>query len=138
LSTSTAKTAKRPEFLEKMMATAGPRHEPEVEEAERTLKEIRGAIPTPMLDLAFRSGRVRSFSYAYLSEVEFEPGDTLTLKFTSGAAVIVEGRNLGRLRQSVRLHRADEIRECSESELGIEGEGITQVERIHITEGDKL
>jgi hypothetical protein len=121
-----------------MMATAGPRHEPEVEEAERTLKEIRGAIPTPMLDLVFRSGKVRSFSYAYLSEVEFEPGDTLTLKFTSGAAVIVEGRNLGRLRQSVRLHRVDEIRECSESELGIEGEGISQVERIHITEGDKL
>lgn len=135
MSTSSATTAKRPEFLEKMMGTA-PRHEPEAEEAERALKEMRGAVPTPMLDLVFRSGKVRSFSYAYLSELEFEPGDTLTLKFTSGAAVIVEGRNLARLRQSVRLHRADEICECSESELGIEGEGILQVERIHITEGD--
>jgi hypothetical protein len=110
LSTNAAKTAKRPEFLEKMMATAGPRHEPEVEEAERTLKEMRGAIPTPMLDLIFRDGKMRSFSYAFLSEVEFEPGDTLTLKFTSGAAVVVEGRNLVRHRQQVRLHRADEIR----------------------------
>jgi hypothetical protein len=127
--------AKRPEFLEKMMATA-PRHEPEVEEAERTLKEMRGAVPTPMVDLGFRGGKVRSFSYAYLSEVEFEPGDTLTLKFTSGVTVIIEGRGLGRLRQSVRLHRADEIRECQDSELGIENEDITQVECITITEGD--
>ena len=129
---------KRPEFLEKMMATAGPRHEPEVEEAEKSLKEARGAIPTPMLDVVFRDGKVRSFSYAYLAEVEFEPGDTLTLKFTSGAAVIVEGRGLTRYRQSVRLHRADEIRECSENELEQEGEGASQVEKIHITEGDKL
>jgi hypothetical protein len=118
-----------------MMATT-PRLEPEVEEAERTLKEMRGAVPTPMLDVVFRSGKVRSFSYAYLSEVEFEPGDTLKLKFSSGAEVIIEGRNLTRHRQHVRLHRADEIRECPENELGLEGEAIEQVERIHITEGD--
>ena len=129
--------AKRPEYLEKMMATAGPRHEPEVEEAERALKEMRGAVPTPMLDLAFRDGRMRSFGYAYLADVGFEPGDTLTLRFTSGALVLVEGRNLGRLRQSVRLHRADEIRESSEAELMQDGQGVSQVERIHITEGDK-
>jgi len=135
LSTS---TAKRPEFLRKMMATDTPRHEPEVEEAERSLKEARLAIPTPMLDVVFRDGKVRSFSYVYLAEVEFEPGDKLTLKFTSGAAVIVEGRRLERYRQSVRLHRADEIRECAESELELDGQGISQVEKIYITEGDKL
>jgi hypothetical protein len=136
LSTNALKTAKRPEFLENLMAPVSPRHEPEVEEAERALKEMRGAVPTPMLDVAFRSGKVRSFSYAYLSEVEFEPGDTLTLKFTSGATVIVEGRGLARLRQSVRLHRADEIRECSKDELGLEGEEIMQVANITITEAD--
>lgn len=126
--------AKRPEFLEKMMATTGPKHEPEVEEAERALKETRGAVPTPMLDLTFRDGRVRSFGYAYLSDVDFMPGDMLTLRFTSGALVHVEGRNLGRLRQSVRLHRADEIRECTELELLQDGQGLSQVERIQITE----
>ena len=99
-------------------------------------KEIRGAIPTPMLDVVFRDGKVRSFSYAYLAEVEFEPGDTLTLNFTSGATIIVEGRGLSRLRQAVRLHRADEIRECSERELETEGEEITQVANITITEAD--
>jgi hypothetical protein len=136
LSANALKTTKRPEFLEKMMGTPAPRHEPGVEEAARALKEMRGAVPTPMLDVAFRSGKVRSFSYAYLSEVEFEPGDTLTMKFTSGATVIVEGRGLARLRQSVRLHRADEIGECSKDELGLDGEEIMQVANITITEAD--
>ena len=129
-------TAKRPDFLENLMA-ASPRHEPEVEEAQNVLKEARLAIPTPMLDVVFRNGKVRSFSYAYLAEVEFEPGDTLTLKFTSGATVVAEGRGLTRYRQSVRLHRLDELPECSESELALAEEGISQVERILITEGDE-
>ena len=128
-------TAKRPEFLEKMMAS--PRHEPEVEEANNALKEARLAIPTPMLDIVFRNGKVRSFSYAYLAEVEFDPGDTLTLKFTGGATVIAEGRGLARYRQSVRLHRLDELREESESELALDRDGISQVEKISIVEGDE-
>jgi hypothetical protein len=49
----------------------------------------------------------------------------------------VEGRGLARHRMQVRLHRAEEIRECTESELAIEGEGVSQIERIFITEGDK-
>jgi hypothetical protein len=128
--------AKRAPFLDKVMSM-GPRHEPEVEDAERSLKETRLAIPTPMLDVVFRDGRIRSFSYAYLAEVEFEPGDTLTLRFTSGAEIIAEGRGLARHRQQVRLHRADEIRECTQSELTSEQEEVSQVETIHITEGEK-
>jgi len=69
--------------------------------------------------------------------VEFEPGDTLTLKFTSGPKVIAEGRGLARYRQSMRLHRLDELQECSDSELALLGEGIAQVEKILITEGDE-
>jgi hypothetical protein len=129
-------TAKRPEFLEKMMA-GSPRHEPEVEEAQDALKEVRLAIPTPMLDVVFRNGKVRSFSYAYLAEVEFEPGDTLTLKFTSGPTVVAEGRGLKQYRQSVRLHRLNELREETESELALDRDGISQVEKISIVEGDE-
>ena len=128
---------KRPAHLRDILDKVSPRHEPEVEDAERSLKEMRGAVPTPMLDVVFRTGLVRSFNYAYLSEVEFKPGDTLTVKFTTGAEILVEGRGLARLRQSVRLHRADEIRESSESELALLGDGISQVESIYITEGDK-
>ena len=125
---------KRPAHLREILDKVGPRHEPEVEEA--TLKEARFAVPTPMLDVVFRNGKVRSFNYAYLSEVEFEPGDTLIIKFTTGAEIIVEGRGLTRHRQQVRLHRADEIRECTNNELAINAEGIAQVERIVIMEGD--
>lgn len=127
---------KRSAHLEDILArNSKPRHEPEVEEA--ALKEARLAIPTPMLDVIFRDGRIRSFSYAYLKEVGFAPGDTVTLKFADGVEVIVEGRALNYPRQQVRLHRAAEIRECSESELALEREGASQVEKITITEGER-
>ena len=131
-----AERAKRPEFLQKMMETVGPRHEPEVEEAERSLKESRPAMPSPMLDIMFRNGKIRSFSYAYLAEVEFEPGDTLTLKFSNGAVVSIEGSGLVRHRMQVRQHRADYIQESSESELALAADGVSQVELITITEAD--
>lgn len=126
----------RSPHLQDILERARPRLEPEVEEAERSLKESRPAMPTPMLDVVFRSGKIRSFSYAYLSEVEFEPGDTLTLKFSNGATVFVEGRGLARHRVQVRQHRAEAIQESSESELALDSEGVSQVERIHITEGE--
>ena len=126
---------KRPAHLTEILNKVSPRHEPEVEEA--TLKEARLAIPTPMLDVVFRNGNVRSFNYAYLSEVEFKPGDTLTIRYSTGAEIVIEGRGLSNHRQKVRLHRADEIRECSESELALQADGVSQVESIYITEGDK-
>src|SRR5207247_843667 len=93
-----------------------PRHEPETEGARESIKEARPAIPTPMLDVAFRDGRIVSFNYAYLKEVDFEPGDTLTLKFADDAVVRIEGRNLTRHRSQIRLHRADEISEGTDAE----------------------
>jgi hypothetical protein len=131
--------ALRSRTLEDILAKASPRHEPEVEEAvgqQRT--EARLSIPTPMLDVIFRNGKIRSFSYAYLAEVEFEPGDTMTLRFTNGTEIVAEGRGIAYHRQQIRLHRAAEIRECSESELALDVEGISQVENITITEGDNL
>jgi len=126
----------RSPHLQDILERARPRLEPEVEEAERSLKESRPAIATPMLDVVFRDGKIRSFNYAYLAEVEFEPGDTLTLKFSSGATVCIEGRGLAKHRVQVRQHRAEAIQESSESELALDTEGISQVERIHITEGE--
>jgi hypothetical protein len=45
-----------------------------VEEAKRSFKEMRGAIPTPMLDVIFRDGKSRSLGYAFLKEVGLDPG----------------------------------------------------------------
>jgi hypothetical protein len=130
-------TALRSPHLRDILNKSRPRHEPETEEAEDSLRESRPAMPTPMLDFVFRNGKVRSFNYAYLAEVEYEPGDTLTLKFSNGATVYVEGRGLARHRLQVRLHRAESINECSESELALDVEGISLVEKIHITEGEE-
>jgi hypothetical protein len=130
-------TTLRSPHLRDILNKARPKHEPETQDAEESLRESRPAMPTPMLDFVFRNGKVRSFNYAYLAEVEFEPGDTLILKFSNGATVFVEGRGLARHRVQVRLHRAESINECSESELALEMDGISQVERIHITEGDE-
>jgi hypothetical protein len=127
--------AKQSPQLRDILDKTRPRHEPEVEEA--TLKEARLAMPTPMLNVIFKSGKRRGFGYTYLTEVEFDPGDTVKIKFTTGAEIIVEGRGLERHYDQVRLHRADEIRECSDSELALQAEGIAQVERIIITEGEK-
>ncbi len=110
-----------------------PRHEPETEGTRESLKESRPAIPTPMLDLAFRDGRIQSFNYAYLKEVDFEPGDTLTLTFADERVVRIEGRNLARHRGQIRLHRADEMCEGTEAEGLMRGEGEPYISRIEIS-----
>jgi hypothetical protein len=132
---STSTKLKRPGFIEDLMST-GPKHEQETENAEGSPKPVRTAILTPMLDIVFRDGIVESLSYAYLKRVRFVPGDTLELRFASGETVVIEGRGLEPYRKQIRLHRADEVRECSETELQSQDKGISQVERIHITEGD--
>jgi hypothetical protein len=62
------------------------------DESLESLRDARPAIPTPMLDLVLRDGRVESFSYAYLTHVKYEPGGRLILHFGEDVAVI-EGRN---------------------------------------------
>jgi hypothetical protein len=109
-----------------------PRHEPEIEEARESIKEARPAIPTPMLDVAFRNGRIMSFNYAYLKAVDFEPGDTLTLTFADDVSVRVTGRNLRRHRSQIRLHRADEISEGTEAEELMKDDGEPHISRIEI------
>lgn len=130
-------TVEKPAHLRQILEKARPQHEQEVKEAEKSLKEARLAIPTPMLDVIFRDGRICSFSYAYLAEVDFVPGDTMTLKFSTGVMVVAEGRDLRHHRLQIRLHRAEEIRECTESELMLAGEGGSVVERIRVIEADE-
>jgi hypothetical protein len=64
----------------------------EVLEAEprEAVKDSRQAIPTPMLDVALANGDIESFSYAYLTRVQFTPGDTVTLHI-GDVKVFIEG-----------------------------------------------
>lgn len=123
---------RRPVVVEKFAQRLG-RDEIETEEARKAHKEARIAISTPMLDVGLQNGRIVSFNYSYLKRVEFEPGDTLTLRFSDGTTVTIEGRNLKRLRQQIRLHREDEIVEGTELEEALRAEGEPHISRITIT-----
>jgi hypothetical protein len=95
------------------------------------LRDARLAVPTPMLDLVMRDGRVESFGYAYLSRVRFDPRGRLLLYFGDDVAVI-EGRNLEDIRQKVRMHKASEIYEGIEAEEALKPESAAHVERIYL------
>tara|TARA_Y100000815_G_scaffold231057_1_gene221071 strand:- start:1215 stop:1685 length:471 start_codon:yes stop_codon:yes gene_type:complete len=63
------------------------------------LVQLVGGLAT-MLDLRFRSGHRRALPYSYLSDVEFDPGGTLTLAFPS-VSVAITGRALSPVYQAI-------------------------------------
>jgi hypothetical protein len=101
------------------------------DEPRDAMKDSRAAIPTPMLDVVFRSGSIVSFSYAYLTRIDFDPRGKLDLHFGEDV-VVIEGRNLRGMQQKLRLHKADEIHEGVEAEGALKPEGAAHVERILI------
>ena len=101
------------------------------DEPRDAMKNSRAAIPTPMLDVVFRSGSIVSFSYAYLTRIDFDPRGKLDLHFGEDV-VVIEGRNLRGMQQKLRLHKADEIHEGLEAEGALKPEGAAHVERILI------
>ncbi len=114
-----------------LLKILGGTDEAVAEEPRDAVKDTRPAIPTPMLDLVLRDGRVESFSYAYLTRVSFDPKGRLVLYFGDDT-VSIEGRNLGDVRQKVRLHKADEIQEGVEAEGALKPETAAHIERIDI------
>jgi hypothetical protein len=56
----------------------------------------------------------------------------LTLTFADETVVRIEGRNLGRPRQQIRLHRADEICEGSKAEGFMKDDGEPHISRVEI------
>ncbi len=100
-------------------------------EPKDAVKDARPAIPTPMLDVVFRSGSIVSFSYAYLTRIDFDPGGKLDLHFGDDV-VVIEGRNLLDMRQKLRMHKASEIHEGVEAEDVLKPDSAAHVERIRI------
>jgi hypothetical protein len=109
----------------------------DVSELRDAMKESRPAIPTPMLDVVFKSGAIISFSYAYLTRIDFDPVGKLDLHFGDDV-VVIEGRNLFDMRQKIRLHRADEIAEGLEAEGALKPENSAHVERIQIVSDSEM
>lgn len=98
-------------------------------------KDVRQAIPTPMLDIVLAGGDIESFSYAYLTQVSFTPGDTITLYFGE-TKVVIDGQNLAEMREKIRLHKADGIQEGTEAESDLKADSAAHVSRIEIEKGE--
>jgi hypothetical protein len=90
-----------------------------------------------MLDVVFRSGSIVSFSYAYLTRIDFEPADRLALHFGDDV-VVIEGRNLRNLREKVRMHKASEIQEGTDAEDALKPESASHIERIRIVDAGEV
>lgn len=119
-------TKPRSSVVDRILKT--PANDMEPREAS---KDVRPAVPTPMLDLVLATGEIESFAYAYLTRVSFDPSGTLTLHFGEDK-VVIEGRNLRDIRQKVRLHKADEIAEGSGREGDLGPEGAPHVDNIRL------
>lgn len=100
-------------------------------------RDIRPALPTPMLDVVLRDGTIESFAYAYLTRVSFDPGGVLVLHFGEDR-VCIEGRNLAEVRQKVRLHKADEIVEGMETEGILKAESAAHIDRIRLEIAEEM
>jgi hypothetical protein len=120
----------RPNAVERFLRRS-PDFTPADAEPREAVKDMRAAIASPMLDVVFKTGRIVSFSYAYLTQIEFEPKGQMSMHFGDDV-VVIEGRNLREVRQKVRLHKADEIVEGVEAEGGLKPEGDAHIERIEI------
>lgn len=101
------------------------------EEPREASQDARDAVPTPMLDIRRSGGEILSFSYAYLTQVSFLPGDTLTLYF-GDKKVIIDGRNLDDVREKIRLHKKGFVQEGTEAEGILKPESAEHIDRIDI------
>jgi hypothetical protein len=120
----------RPSTLEKIL---GAKVASDLEDSEprESVKDMRAAIASPMLDVVFKSGSIVSFSYAYLTQIEFDPKGRMSMHFGDDV-VVINGRNLQEVRQKVRLHKADEIVEGVEAEDALKPENASHIDRIEI------
>jgi hypothetical protein len=109
----------------------------EEEQVREAVKDARPAIPTPMLDVVFRSGAIVSFSYAYLTRIDFDPSGKLALCFGDDV-VVIEGRNLFTMRDKLRMHKASEIQEGDDAEDELKPESAAHVERIRIVDAKEV
>jgi hypothetical protein len=128
----------RKKFLDRLVNQTPPRHEPEVEDAIRDAHQPGrvGASVSIMLDLKMADGSIESFDYAYLRRATFQEGDKITLRFGK-SRVIIEGRHLHALRDSITERRARFVHEGTDTELGLRAEDESHIDRIAIEEGDE-
>lgn len=128
---------KRPPTAYERILGKAPRHEPEVEEAEvRDAFDDGGYTKTRgreaiMLDVRKANGQRHAMSYAYLTRIDYEPGDLMKLHFAD-EVVQVRGRRLADLYSRLMDHRVVAIQEGTLAEEGLKPEGAAHIDRLEI------
>jgi hypothetical protein len=126
--------------VERLLGKTAPRHEPEVEQANDGIRDAFDAddtLPTArgrsavMLDCRKANGQRHAMSYAYLTQIDFEPGDRLKLHF-AGQVVQIGGRRLRPLYQRLLEHRVHAIQEGTDAEEGLKPDDAPHIERLEI------
>ena len=123
--------------VERILGKTTPRHEPEVESAgvrdafeDEEMPKSRGRAAI-MLDVRKRDGQCHAMSYAYLTQVDFEPGDRMKLHFAD-KVVQIGGRRLKSLYRRLLEHRVHAIQEGTDAEEGLKPEDVTHIDRIDL------
>ncbi|MDX1971286.1 MAG: hypothetical protein SFY68_02005 [Candidatus Sumerlaeia bacterium] len=83
------------------------------------LRDVEGR--TLMCNLHFLGGNQRAFSYAQLSQVEYDPSVGIKLRFY-GEEVLIQGRNLSALHQAFLVERVESV---------FEGDSAQDIGRDH-------
>ncbi len=83
-----------------------------------------------LFELRFRSGRRLGFPYSYLTKLDFEPSEGITI-YASDVVILVKGRNLDVVFNYLLQNRLTYIRE-DETGTDTSSEGETFIESIEI------
>ncbi len=112
---------------------------PEPDGEEQDGSDAYGEVRAPrsrgrealMLDVRKANGACYGMSYAYLTRIDFEPGDMLKLHFAD-AVLQVGGRQLGELYRRLLEHRVDMIQEGTEADEALKPDDASHIDRIQL------
>ena len=131
-------TKPQPSVVDRILNRGAPRHEPEVEDADLRSAFEGDDVPKSrgragiMLDVRKADGQCHGMSYAYLTHIDFDPGDRLKLHFAGGKVVQIQGRGLKDLYQRLLDHRVRAVQEGTDSEDGLKPEDAAHIDRIEL------
>ena len=89
-----------------------------------------------MLDVRLRTGQRIGLPYPWLGEVLYDP-PRISLTFTTGAVVVLEGRNLDELFESLLRHQAVYIQEADRPTAELVAMSVPVIESIAVSPGSQ-
>jgi len=90
-----------------------------------------------MLELRLKTGRRIGLPYPWLGQVLYDPPQ-LSLVFTTGTTVVLEGSNLGELFESLLRHQAVYVQEADRPAKELSGPSQPLIESIAVSSGNKI